>query len=528
MIPLLKAETMRQIDRTAIEEMKVPSLTLMENAGRGVAEAVLAQYGTDGARRVVIVCGRGNNGGDGLVAARYLREAGIRPRVVVLGEPDQLTDDARANARRWQESGGRIEVAPDEESVRRLLRAPIEADLVIDALLGTGSSGAPRGAVLEAIRAINRGGAPVVAIDIPSGVDADSGAVPGEAVDADLTITLGFPKRGLWFHPARDSAGTVETVDIGLPREAIMSVDVRDFLVEAADVAGWLPAWPRDAHKGQRGRLMILGGSTGLTGAVSLAARAALRAGAGLVTVGAPKGLNAILEVKLTEAMTCPLPETADAGLSSAALEVVQDFDAGRMSAFVLGPGLSRHEESLEFARGLSDWCDRPMVVDADALYAFRQDPERLARGRAGGPRVLTPHPGEAEWLMGRPVIEIQADRLELTRTWAERLQQVVVLKGAPTVIGSPEGETFVNPTGGPLLASGGTGDVLAGLIGGFMAQGLAPVRAAVVGVFLHGFLADLFEERRGPRGLIAGDLIELLPQALGELLEGAAGEMES
>jgi hydroxyethylthiazole kinase-like uncharacterized protein yjeF len=425
------------------------------------------------------------------------------------------------NAEALRRAGGGIDVLADESAVQRFFQAPPAVDAAVDALLGTGSGGAPRGAVLEAIRGLNRMGVPVASVDLPSGIDADSGAVPGVAVEADLTVTLAFPKRGLWLFPARRFAGVVETADIGIPPEALQAFELRDFLVEAADAASWLPAWPRDAHKGTRGRLLVLGGSEGLTGAPILAARAALRAGAGLVTAGVPKSLNDVLETQLTEAMTLPLAEAEGRVLAPEALDRLRAFDAVRLSACVLGPGLSRSEPSLELARLWVSTFDRPMVVDADALFAFAGQADRLGRGPAAGPLVLTPHPGEAAALFGGSTADVAANRVDLARDWAARLKQVVVLKGAPTVVGSPEGEAFVNPTGGPLLATGGTGDVLAGLIGAFLAQGATPLHAALLGVWLHGFLADLFEERRGPRGLVAGDLVDLLPLAFGELIEG-------
>lgn len=548
MIPLVRADQMRDIDAAAIQEMGLSSLDLMEAAGRAVAEAVLAHFGADEARRVLVACGKGNNGGDGLVAARHLHEAGVLPRVVVVGEESSLTSDARTNADRYRAAGGTIDFLPDESAAARFFQNPPTFDVAIDALLGTGATGIPHGAVLEAIRGLGRAGRPIAAIDIPSGIDADTGAVPGAAVDADITITLGLPKRGLWLFPAREYVGVIEVADIGIPREASQAADVRDFLVQDEDAAAWLPAWPRAAHKGTRGRLLVLGGSEGLTGAPALAARAALRVGAGLVTVGVPASLNDILEMKLTEAMTLPLAEATGRCFSPEAMAGVEAFDSMRVNAAVLGPGLSRHEPALQFARDMVAGFDRPMVVDADALFAFRGQVDGLARRKPGsdgsgspgsgsaghpggpttpgaaGPLVLTPHPGEASWLMDLPAREIDARRIDLAREWARRLGQVIVLKGSPTVIGSPEGEAFINPTGGPLLATGGTGDVLAGLIGGLLTQGSPPLSAALLGVYLHGFLADLFEERRGARGMIASDLIELLPVALGELQERSTG----
>jgi NAD(P)H-hydrate epimerase len=521
-IPLLTADQMRRIDQTAIEGMKIPSLDLMEAAGRGVAEAMVRRLGRLEGCGVLVCCGRGNNGGDGFVVARRLKELGALPEVAVIGKLDDLSPDARVNAGRWEAAGGTVRFLDGDAEVEAFFDAPREVEMAVDALLGTGSRGAPRGPIARAIRGLNALDVPLVSIDIPSGIDADTGAVPGDAIEADLTVTLAFPKCGHHLYPARAHRGLLEIVDIGIPREAVLATPVVRFLVEPADVGGFLPRWPGDTHKGDRGRLLVVGGSVGLTGAVALASMAAARGGAGLVTAGVPAGLNDILEVKLTEAMTLPLAEGAGRWLSPAALPQIRDFDGGRLSAMVLGPGLSRNEEALELARLLVAGSACPTVVDADALYAFRGRSELLARAATGGPLVLTPHPGEAEWLLGRPAAEISAGRLDLAAGWAQEHGQVLVLKGAPTVIGSPEGETFVNPTGGPALATGGTGDVLAGLIGAFLAQGLSPLHAAIAGVFLHGFTADLIVEKRSHHGLVAGDLIEALPEAMGEV--GRAG----
>jgi hydroxyethylthiazole kinase-like uncharacterized protein yjeF len=518
MIPLVSSAEMRAIDEAAIQRFGVPSLDLMERAGRGVVEALVSHFGPVLGRSVLVLCGRGNNGGDGLVAARVLREQGADVRVLVTAAPDQMSGDARVNLERWVADGGFVHHAPTEEEVDRFFAEDGDVELVLDALLGTGSSGAARGAVLAAIRGVERMGAPVLSIDIPSGIDADRGTVPGEAVEADLTVTLAFPKRGHYLLPAREQVGILEVAEIGIPRDAALAATIADFLIEAEDVRDLLPHWPAAAHKGSRGRLLVVGGSVGLTGAVVLAGNAGLRAGAGLVTVGVPESLSDVFEIKLTEVMKLPLPQGAGRHLGPAARERIREFAGDGLSAMVVGPGFSRHKDAMELARQLVGELDCPKVIDADALFAFNGRPDDLARKITGCALVLTPHPGEAARLLGRTIPEIEAERIDLAAEWGERLGQVIVLKGSPTVIGSPEGETFVNPTGGPALASGGTGDVLAGMIGGFLAQGLSPVHAAIVAVYLHGATADLIVERRGPYGLVASDLIEAMPDVMGDL----------
>lgn len=527
MIPLVGAEEMRRIDRLAIDTHGLPSLDLMERAGAGVAQAVLHHLGDLEGRRVVLFCGPGNNGGDGFVAARHLERYGAEPVVAVFAQVSRLAPDAQVNATRWEDDGGALHELLTEADLQRFLAGLGPVDVAVDALLGTGSSGAPRGLLEPAIRAFNDLDALKIAVDIPSGIDADLGRVPGLAVVADHTVTLGLPKRGHYLHPARDRVGRLDVVDIGLPEAAVAAADPTVFLLEPADAGEFLPLWRPDMHKGDRGRLLIVGGSVGLTGAPVLAARAALRAGAGLVTVGIPESLNDILEVKLTEAMTLPLPEAPGRCLAAAALPALDAFAADRVTAVVLGPGLGRAPATREVVLGWIDLPRQRTVLDADALAALRGETARL-RSAAPGRFILTPHLGEAEGLLGIPAAEIAADRIEHARAWAVEHRQFLVLKGSPTVVATPEGEVFVNPTGGPALATGGTGDVLAGLIGGFLAQGLTPLRASLLAVFVHGYTADRITRDRGEYGLIAGDLVDDLPAALAELMRFAADDEES
>ena len=538
---LVTGERMREMDRRTIA-CGVPGLVLMERAGRGLLRSILARRPGLPRHRVAIVCGRGNNGGDGLVLARLLRERGLWPDLLLTVSPDSLQGDAAENARRAARCGFVLRMAGERERAR--LARLSEHDLVVDALLGTGLSGPAHGEAEAWIRALNACPAPVVAVDIPSGLSADTGAVVGAAVDAAWTVTMGLPKLGFLFPPARELVGEVDVVDLGFSRSVIDEVGVAAHLPEAAMLADWLPAPGSGSHKGDWGKLLVVGGSPGLTGALALAATAALRIGAGLVRIGLPRSLHPILAAKVTSAMTIPLPEGEDGQLLRiAADEVLGRF--GDWDALVLGPGLGRFPECERLVMSLLGRWRGPLVLDADALNALAawgadswvpRVREIRAAGRAGG-AVLTPHLGEMSRLTGRNMEELRADPVEVAREWATRWGATLVLKGAPSVTAGPDGRVWVNPTGNSGLATGGSGDVLSGVIGALLGQGMPGPEAAVLGCYLHGLAADLAvagdDASRGraggdgsarpwaQRSLLPGDVTDWLPSALGFLERG-------
>lgn len=504
---LVAAEEMRAIDAAAIGDYGIPGIVLMENAGLRVVEVVCEALTPDD--RVVVICGRGNNGGDGLVVARHLLNRGANVRVMLLARGSDLSGDAAANYTIARKMGVPIVEAP---STRALNAAAESADLLVDAILGTGAKGEAHGAALAAIRATRRCRGRVIAADIPSGVCADNGAILGEAVRATVTVTFGLPKIGLYTYPGRGYCGEIRVADIGLPRPLLTDPGLRTNLTTTEEAARRLPARPPDAHKGDFGRVVILGGSRGFTGAPCLAAEGALRVGAGLVTVGCAESLNPTLEVKLTEAMTRPLPESPEAALGRESVPAALDLCA-QADAVVLGPGLSRQPEAAAFARAIIHSAAPPLVIDADALNALAGDLAPLRTRRAAA--VLTPHPGEMSRLCGTTIAAIQSDRLGWSRRLAEQTDAVVVLKGAGTVVAAPDGEAWVNPTGSSALATGGTGDVLAGAIAGLLAGGADPLSASVVAVYYHGAAGDLAESRASGRGVTAGDVALALAEVL-------------
>ncbi len=512
---LLTAEAMRRLDRETIEGGHASAEQLMERAGAGVVRAMERRYGPALGLRVLLLCGTGNNGGDGLVAARHLRARGAVPQVLLLGPREHVLGEARAHLGHLETEGVKAVEVASEAELARAIEERDGWDFALDALLGTGARGAPEGLIaagVQALRDLDDAGVRVVAVDLPTGVAADTGEIARRAVRADLTVTFGHPKRGHYLYPGRAFVGALEVVDIGL---AAPPAGAGGFAVELAtsgEMAALVPVRDPRAHKGSVGRVLVVGGSEGLTGAVTLAAQAATRAGAGYVQVASPASLHDVLEVKLTEEMTLPCAEIAGRALGSVSLPEVLEHARGA-DAVVLGPGLSRRRDSLELARAVVRDLTSPVVVDADALNAFEGDCDALALG--AGPRVLTPHLGEMARLTGEGVQAIEARRIEEATESAARWQSVVVLKGAPTVTGSPDGRATVNPTGNPGMATAGAGDVLSGAIAALIAQGLAPYDAARLAVYAHGLAGDHAAEGKGQHGMSAGDILEALPGAL-------------
>jgi ADP-dependent NAD(P)H-hydrate dehydratase / NAD(P)H-hydrate epimerase len=495
---LLDAERMRGVDRWAIEERKIPSADLMERAGEGLARVVAARAP---AGRIVVVCGKGNNGGDGVVAARLLRQAGRDVEVLAVWPPEWMGEEAAAQVRKLP--GPR----PVTFEADRLARAHV----IVDALLGTGSSGSPRDPADKVIEAMEAAKAPVVAADVPSGVDASTGTVADPAVHCVATATFHRAKPGLWIAPGKRYAGDVEVIDIGIPRGAPENPDVG--LIGPA-VLRDMPRRRPDSTKFSSGNVFIIGGSRGLTGAPCLAALAAMRAGAGYVTLGAPSTLDLALTVRPLEAMLVALPDDGDGHLAVDGAEPALHAVA-RADAVVLGPGLSRDPDAQALARELALRIDVPLVIDADGLNAMAGYHFDRVLPQRPWPTVLTPHAGELGRLLDVDSKEVERDRLEHVRAAAERSKAFVVLKGDDTLVAAPRGRVAISRGGAPGLATAGTGDVLSGVIGAMLAKGLPPAHAACAGVYAHLRAGQLAAAPHGPDGVIASDVIAALPAAL-------------
>ena len=493
-LPLFDADAMRATDRWAIEERGVPSLQLMERAGEGLAGLVWEVAPTG---PVAIVCGKGNNGGDGLVAARLLHSGGRVVRVLLVPPPEELQGDAAENLRA-------LPVETEPFAPERLEGVAA----IVDAVLGTGVTGTPREPAASVIAAIDAADAPVIAADVPSGVDASTGEVGGAAVHATATATFAAPKPGLWISPGKERAGRVEVVDIGMP-EGAPAEPVAGLI--GPSVLELVPRRTRAGTKFTSGHVIVAGGSRGLTGAPTLAARGAMRAGAGYVTVLVPGSEQPILAIKLTEAMTRALPDRAGHHVAHGADAVVEA--TGRGGSLVLGPGIGREEEAQEFARQAAARAEVALVLDADGLNAHAARLESLATRSA--PTVLTPHAGELGRLLDIESDAVEASRLRHAREAAQRAQAIVVLKGDDTIVAAPDGRAVVNPLSAPMLATAGTGDVLGGVIAALLAKDMEPFAAAAAGVRLHAAAGWLAGERVGPDGVIAGDVAEALPGVL-------------
>ena len=509
---LVSAEGMRLRDRHTIETLGVPGELLMESAGRAVAGEALAMGALS--RGALVVCGSGNNGGDGLVAARHLHALGVRVRVALVSDTGDVRGDAAANLSRARAAG--VPFAPADA-------APAAGEIVVDAIFGTGLAREVAGAAARVIACIrsarSEAGCPVLAVDLPSGLCADTGQPLGACVEADVTVTLGLPKLGLALEPGRSLAGRVRVAKIGIADEA-PGADTAAWVWTRAGAAAWLPSRPPAGHKGTFGHVLVVAGSEGKTGAAALAAQGAGRAGAGLVTIACPASLNDILETKCTEAMTVPVAETPGRGFAAAAEKSLLELAAAR-DVVALGPGIGTDPETAALVRALVPVLPRPLVLDADGLNAVAPDPALLKR--RGAPTIVTPHPGEAARLLGTEVRAVNTDRVGAARAVSERTGAVVVLKGAATITAAPDGRVIVNPTGGPILGTGGSGDVLTGVVAGLLAQGLPPFEAAALGAYLHGFAADRLAERLGPAGALAEDLAETVPAAMQRLRRGRA-----
>jgi hydroxyethylthiazole kinase-like uncharacterized protein yjeF len=512
---VLNTKQMREADRRAIEEIGIPSIVLMENAGRQVVAALESTFETLASMRVAVLCGRGNNGGDGFVVARTLLEHSVDTGVYLVGHAADVKDDARINLEILRNLGVDVVEIGDAAAWELHGTDVLGSDLIVDALFGTGLTSPLSGIFETVIADVNSSGRPVVAVDLPSGLSADDPDVRGPSVDATMTVTLAAPKLPLVLPPAETRAGNLVIADIGIPESVIADVDgpwVEILTKESMRVL--VEPRAQDSHKGDYGRVLIVAGSPGKTGAASLAGLAALRSGAGLVTVATPAGCQPVVAALGAEAMTLRLPEGADGGVLASAVDLVLAQDADVIAA---GPGLGRSPETRAFVHALVERCGVPLVLDADAVLAFAEEPDRLL-GRDGADLIITPHPGEMAALVGLSVDEVQAHRLQVARDFASTHRVHVILKGHRTVVASPEGRTFINLTGNAGMATAGSGDVLTGAVAAWAGQLLDGEAACKLAVYLHGLAGDLAEADEGEVGMISGDILSRLGDAVLEL----------
>jgi hydroxyethylthiazole kinase-like uncharacterized protein yjeF len=514
MLKLAAAAQIREMDRRTIEEYGVPSIVLMENAALRVVDVIAERFGPLKGKRIAVVCGKGNNGGDGLAIARHLAtrfEAAVA--VHLAADPSEYEGDAETNYKMAQAFGLDMRLFPD------LYRG---VDLLVDALLGTGIHGGVEGDLAETINAMNDEGCPIVSVDVPSGLNADTGEVAGACVKATLTVTFALPKLGLLLYPGAAQVGELIVADIGMPREVMAADDVQVSATEASDVGHWLPARVngRDSNKGKFGHVTVFAGSAGFAGAPTLSAEAAARTGAGLVTLAVPESLqNALMARVSPVVMTKGLAETSGGTFSASAVEAALTL-VGKGTVAAIGPGLggAENDETRAFVRAFVSRCPVPLVIDADALNCLAKESNHgasVVKSRPA-PTILTPHPGEMGRLLGTDTKTVQSDRRAAVEQAAQNYGCVVLLKGARTLIAAPDGRLAVNTTSNPGMATGGAGDVLTGLLAALLGSEIAAWEAAAGGAYLHGLAGDLAASAQGgPAGLIATDLIDFLPAAI-------------
>ncbi len=509
---ILTAREMKEIDRIAIEEIGIPGTVLMENAGLRIVRALKGRFPKPEDETIVIVAGKGNNGGDGLVVARHLFNSGARPEVLLLAAKEEVKGDAAVNLAVALKAGIPVTEIRSPAEWKKARVKVFHASVLVDALFGTGLVKPLDGLFALAVEDMNKSAAFKVAVDIPSGLSSDTFELIGPCVKADLTVALAAPKIAHIFPPAAEYAGEVVVAPIGVPPFLFEKPELKLELVEGKTVLPFFGKRKRDTHKGSYGHLLIFAGSLGKTGAAALAGKAALGMGAGLVTVATAESALPIVARSMAELMTEPLAETSERTIAREALARVLGLLKGK-NAVLLGPGLSTHPSTAEFVLGLLPKLKVPAVIDADGLNIVAAKPDILRRLSA--PAVLTPHPGEFARLVGRSTAEILKRRLELVPEFAAKYGVTVVLKGYRTLVASPDGRVYVNPTGNPGMATGGTGDVLSGLIASQVIQEKDFLGAILSAVFAHGLAGDIAAERLGEKSLTAGDIIRCLPPAL-------------
>lgn len=508
---VVTAAEMQAMDRKTIDEIGIPGRVLMENAGRGATRAFLEHIYQNGDRPVGVLAGRGNNGGDGLVMARYLAQMGVDVRIFLTSTRDRLQGDAAANDRLLTALNIPVTEIPDAAGFADCQGGMRHCGYWIDALFGTGLNSDVRGYLRDVIQFVNQLQKPLLAVDIPSGLHSDTGHPCGICIQATVTATFGHPKIGHLLQPGAGFCGRVVLIDIGIPPLITQWADPQQRLITGRAVRRWLPQRASDSHKGRTGHLLVVAGATGKTGAAIMSTQAALRVGAGLVTLAAPQSLNPVLENRLIEAMTWPVPDNGQGKWTPEAFAAIYQAAMDKR-CIAIGPGMGTSAAARDLVRRVASALDLPLVIDADGLNNLVGGLAVLA-GRSA-PTILTPHPGEMARLLDQSVAAVQHDRMAAARRLARQTRSHVILKGARSLVADPDGKVWINPTGNAGMASGGMGDVLTGAVAGLLAQGLTPSEAAGAAVFLHGLSADLLSEEAS-RGYLATEVMDALPLAI-------------
>lgn len=500
---------MNMIDSISIQKIGIPGIVLMENAALQVLKEIIKDLGDVRNKTIAVFAGKGNNGGDGFALARHLFNRGTNVKVFAVPGKKEIKGDAKLNLDIVERIGVSVVEVNEKTKLDEVRMELLSVDMIVDGIFGTGLKGPVEGLVKDIIDMINSSGRKVIAIDIPSGIRGETGTILGTCVKADKTVTFGLPKVGMLLHPGCENIGEMVVADIGIPAKVIDEMSIKTNVIDAGDVSNLIPERASAGNKGEYGKILLVTGSTGMTGAGRLAGEAALRTGAGLVYLGVPASLVPVYESGIIESVTVPLDDKGTGTLSrESAVQILERMKNANVAA--IGPGLSVGDDIVSVIRDIIDGSTIPLVLDADALNAVSRDITMLKGLKVQA--VLTPHPGEMARLTGKNIKDIQQSRIETAITFAAQWNVIVVLKGARTVIAQPDGTVFINVTGNPGMATGGTGDVLTGIIAGLIGQGLKSFDAAVAGVFLHGFTGDTVAKIMGERGLIASDMVKELP----------------
>ncbi|QZY55764.1 NAD(P)H-hydrate dehydratase [Crassaminicella profunda] len=513
---IVNSEQIKQLDHMAMEEFFIPGIILMENAGVAVAHEILKSVKKKENKEVIIVCGLGNNGGDGFVAARHLFNKGIPVKVFIIGNPSDISGDAKINYDIIHKLEIDIQILVGVNNLKKFSEIIKTCSIIVDGIFGTGLKREIDGLIGEIIHTINESEKEVISIDIPSGISANNGAVYGTAVKADKTVVLALPKIGNLNYPGADYVGELILKDIGIPQKAIEKMQLNTNFITMDMVREIMPVRNRDTHKGSYGKAYIVAGSTGMTGAAILSCEAALKSGVGIIKMPVPQSLNTIMETRLTEVITVPLPEFKKGVVGIRDIEkILKTMEESNVMA--IGPGSGRSRELEELLRNILEHTNKPMILDADALNSLANRKEFLNLIKC--PTIMTPHVGEMARLTDLEIDYINNNRIAVATEFAKKWNVVVVLKGARTIVAGPKEEIFINTTGNPGMATAGSGDVLTGIVTGLVAQGIEPLKAAVAGVYIHGKAGDIAAEKFGEYGLVASDILKEIPFAIKEVV---------
>jgi NAD(P)H-hydrate epimerase len=511
----MKVATPKQIgkmDSETINKIGIPGIVLMENAALKVVEETIKSVGEIKGKKVIVIAGKGNNGGDAFAAARHLHNLEAHVSVFITSKKSEIKSDAEINLKIIENMNIKTVEVIDESILSEIKKELDTCDAVVDGIFGTGFKGQVTGIIEEVVGIVNDSLKYVVSIDIPSGVNGENGKVLGKCIKAHKTVTFTFPKTGLLINPGCEYTGGLVIADIGIPKIICETYDIETILIDEGHVSGIIPKRLRESSKGNYGRVLIVSGSTGMTGSGCLSAKAALRTGAGLVYLGVPAALSNIYGTQLVEPIVIPFEDKGKGYFSKeSGKDIIKELE--KMNAAAIGSGISCRQDIVEFVHEILINARIPLVLDADALNAVAKDAAILKKSKV--PLIVTPHPGEMSRLIGTSIQDVQKDRIKHARDFSDEYNVITVLKGSKTIIATPHGRVYINPTGNPGMSTAGTGDVLTGIIAGFIGQGFSPEDAAVAGVFLHGLAGDSAAQRKGEYGLIAGDLIEELPYAI-------------